>query len=373
MANSNAVERIDALRCSFALPQPLTLGGRKITSREYVVARVTTAAGLEGVAYGYSRGAPIDAVVNQVLRPIVIGMDAHNVADVTERCREEGLVEREGMLQRAISLIDVCLWDIKSKAAGLPLWRLLGGYRTDAPILIVEGYPRQDETDEAFAARLAERVSEGYNAVKIASVGDADAMDRRLQIARAAVGQPVDLIVDVLWAWRDVCEGVRTSRRWARHELAWIEDPFPAHEISAVARLRRAIQTPIGVGDDVANAATFASLIREDAVDVIRLDAMAIGGVSGFHEVLIQAVREGYPVSPHVYPEIHEHCAFAWPGTCYIEMFPAESEFWCTEQFVCTDMFDRVVDGRLQASEHPGLGFEIDWDAVRSHSVGNED
>ena len=113
----------------------------EIRSREYVVVRESlTTSGLEGVAWSLTRGAPMAQVIDSLVAPLAVGQDAFAIPALLERFEQQlSLLGTDGLVQRAISLLDIALWgDIRGKAFGAPVWRLLGGYRTVAPTLLVD-------------------------------------------------------------------------------------------------------------------------------------------------------------------------------------------------------------------------------------------
>jgi L-alanine-DL-glutamate epimerase-like enolase superfamily enzyme len=273
-----------------------------------------------------------------------------------------------GLVQRGMSMVDIGLWDIKARVAHLPLWRLLGGYRNEAPIMLVDGYARDNETAVDFADRLGARAQQGFTAIKLANQADPDEMSARLTAVREAVGPGVALVVDIVWAWRDVQAAIDIAQRWAPARLAWIEDPFPPDFVSQTRRLKASIATPIGAGDEVSSPSTFEALLNQEAIDVVRLDATTIGGITGFAQVHARAAAAGYRVSPHIYPEVHQHCAFAWPSVEPVEMFPSGGAFDFSHQFVTAGALEFETPGRLRAPAREGIGMEIDWRTVEDHT-----
>ncbi len=364
--------RVEAWACVYPVPRPFTLGSVHIARREYVVARLTADDGTEGVAYSLSRNAPLDLILTDMLAPKVLGEDALDPAAAAERCAR-GLLAAgtEGIVGRALSLLDVALWDLRGRAAGQPVWRLLGGggVVAEAPVLLVEGYPRDGESVEAFGERLAGRAAEGYRVLKLANLPDPVQVADRLRAVRAAAGDEVELTVDVAWAWRRVDEALAAARLWEPYRLAWIEDPFPASWTHAISSLSFLVETPIGVGDDVTSPALLEELLHRRAIDRLRMDALTIGGFTAFRAVAGRAHASRIPVATHVHPEVHQHCAFGLPGVDMVEMFPRGSEFDCVHEFVLPESLDLAAPGLVRASERPGLGLELDWDSVEAHAV----
>jgi L-alanine-DL-glutamate epimerase-like enolase superfamily enzyme len=165
-----------------------------------------------------------------------------------------------------------------------------------------------------------------------------------------------------------VDEAVGVVDQWSAYHPAWVEDPFAASEVGMISALRGACGAPIGAGDAMTGLGTLLALLAADALDVVRLDITQIGGIGPFQAAMAFASQYGRPVSPHIYPEVHQHLAFARPGVCYVELFPDDSPFWCTERFVRSDLDTRMERGWLSAPTQPGIGIEIDWSVVADHA-----
>jgi L-alanine-DL-glutamate epimerase-like enolase superfamily enzyme len=133
--------------------------------------------------------------------------------------------------------------------------------------------------------------------------------------------------------------------------------------------LSRALRTPIAAGDEVTQETTITRLVESRAVDVLRLDATTVGGVSEFAALRARASRAGYTVSPHAYPEIHRHLVFAWQGVEPIEVFEARSPTWGVHHFLGPSIDLKAGKTMVEAPTDPGLGIEVDWAALKSLAV----
>jgi L-alanine-DL-glutamate epimerase-like enolase superfamily enzyme len=340
-----------------------------VEHREFVIVRVRTAGGAEGIVYSLTRDAPLDLVLTEYLGPRLIGHDALDTEGVHEvLVRGAASLGAVGLVGRAISLIDIGLWDIKGQVAGMPAWRLLGGHAATAPIGLVAPHAAADEPEEAYAERLAVLAARGYDNLKLYPLSDPDAMRRRLATIRARVGPDVGLVVDMAWSFRSVPEAIAAVRSWEEFRLRWVEDPFPADDWRSIRALSEAVETPIAVGDEVSVAATMERLISERAVDIVRLDATSIGGFTSFASIRALASRAGLSISPHAYGEIHRHCVHAWPGVSPVEIFQPASPTWGTSRFMVDEL--DLPEGRAEvdAPTAPGLGLSIDWTAVEALS-----
>lgn len=367
-----AITAVRTWRCRFPLPAPFRIGRQTIAEREYLLVRVETAGGLHGSAFALTRGAPVDAVIADLVAPLALGCDARRTRAL-HAAWDAGLVHHapEGLVLRARSLLDVAAWDLKGQAAGEPVWRLLGGARETAPAMLVEGYPSTGEDDAGFAARVA-AAGRGFAAVKVAHLADEpERVTRRLELLRETAGPALGITLDVGFVWSDHRAAVALAERWRDLDLTWIEDPLPGHRAEAIARLRRAVATPVAVGDEVTSARDLRALADLGAVDVLRLDATCAGGVSGLVELWRHARSAGVEVSTHVYPEIHRHVVCGLPDSGPLELFRPDAPWDATAQFVEPVALAADASGGVvaQAPAEPGLGLRIDWERVERASV----
>ena len=370
-ARESRIARIETWMARFDLEHPLQLGHMRITRRDYVVLRITTSDGVTGIAYCLSRNAPVDIAIADLIAPVLLGRPSGDIAGAAAAVRTAtAVVGWGGILARAASLVDVALWDIAAKHDGRPVWALLSDSGPEsAPVMLVEGYPRVVEGAEDFASRVAGRVASGFDWFKLANIPDADEMTRRLALTRAAVGATTHLVVDVAWLWStDVGAAITTAERWADADLAWIEDPARVSEAAVYSQLRAGVSTPIGAGDEALDPADTIALAASRSIDVVRLDPMTGGGVTGFAAQHAAAVALGVPVSPHIYPELTRHFALAWPTVGPVEWYGPSGEFDRSAAFV--HLVDGSFDGGVATRPHaPGIGFDIDWTALEAASV----
>lgn len=361
------IASVEAVVASFPLPAPFQLGTVTIAEREFALVRITTEGGLEGSMFVLSRDQPLAELVERGLAPLLVGRDADAIARRVEECHNGAVgPSRPGLRTRCISLIEIALWDIKAQRAGLPLWRLLGGYRPDHPALIVPDYLSEGANVERHAERVGELGREGFPLVKLGRASSPDLTRRLLEATRAALPDDCGIVVDAAWVWRNAGEARRELHAWGDPRLSWLEDPFPAGDVRSAARLRASGTVPIAVGDEVSDPRQLERLIEADAVDVVRLDATTLGGIQAYRDIATLASSQGLELSPHVYPEVHVHLAAAWPGVVAVETFEPDSGVYPSHLFVSGG--PEVAEGRIVAPSTPGLGFELDWERISKHA-----
>jgi len=364
------IAAIDAVTVGVDLPVPIVLSSVEIRRREYVVVTVTTGDGITGSSYSLTRGLPIATAIRTVLAPLLVGSDSTLIAAAWERCYRATLPGgRTGLLMRALSLVDVALWDVNAKRAGLPLWKLLGGYRSEVPVLLVGGYPRPDRTPAEIGELAASYLKEGYPLVKLARLSEPAATRQMLDAAAAAAGDDRGrFVVDAGWYWRTPAEALTELRTWGDAELAWLEDPLPPENVAAAALLRSQSRFPIGIGDDLTDPGLLRSLGTASAIDVVRLDVTSIGGITAAAKLVVWAEAAGLPVSTHVYPELHVHLCAAWPGCTYAESFdPEDNPFDPANRLFRAGLtFEK---GAAKAPTMPGVGLELDDGFIAGHRL----
>lgn len=372
-AADSAVMSIESWKCSFPLA-PFRIGRTTIASREYNVVRVTTAAGVQGAAFGIAKSVPVDLAVTETIAPHYLGREVTDPAAAYHAASLAILPNYvEGIVGRAISLVDIAIWDAYGQHAGSPVWKLLGARRQSAPVLLVEGYPIDAESDEAFVERLGARAQAGYSLLKVAyTAHDVVRLTRRLHLLCEALPAGVQVVVDGLYCWRDLEAARAVISSWQDLELAWVEDPVLADDFTALTRLRTMWHGLIGIGDEVTRQATLYEGVKRGAYDVLRLDAMTAGGLTNFGELARAAESHGVLVSTHGYPEVHRHAAFGATAAGPLEMVPVDSRWDAFYRFVePARVTVEPVTGMqtITAEDEPGLGLRIDWQAVEAAAV----
>jgi D-arabinonate dehydratase len=357
------IAAVTGTRCVLPLERPLQLGGTVVTARDYIVVEVTTNEGVVGRAIGNGRNVPVDAIVRTTLAPLVTGLDPLRTEHVWGRMYYGCLpIGQRGGLMNAISLVDICCWDIKAQVVGMPLATLLGGCRDEVAVSIAGGYPELTPDPESVKDEVAGFLDAGYRSIKLAAHGT-PGDTARLSAAREVCGPDADLMVDVHWTWRDLHTAIRSTRKWGDLDLTWIEDPFPARFAALISPFRRAINIPVAVGEDRAGLDDFVEVLEHE-VQVLRIDATVCGGITEFLRVAAVAASRGRPLSPHVFPEIHVHLAAAVPNVLGIETLDPNPDV--TPIYRVMRPLD-VQHGTAAAPSGPGIGLTFDVDALQRY------
>jgi len=359
---TSRVRVVRAGTATLPLPTPLRLGPMEIHAREYAGVEVETDDGIIGKAYCLTRNAPVAACVERLIAPVVVGRDPDAEALWDDCSRATVAAGRTGLVVKALGLVDVALWDIAAQVAGVPLWRHLGATAPTAPVMMVAAYPIADRTPESLAEDVIRYARAGYSLLKIARDPEPARMHRLLESAADGLPDGARLVVDGGYGWRSSDEALDEIALWGDTPLAWLEDPLAPEDAEGCAAIRRRGPYPVGVGDEVSHIGTFRALLDAQALDVLRLDVLAIGGVTPARRAQALAVERNVPVSFHVYPEVSIHLAAGTPGSI-VETFDPD-----LPDGNPLDPAHRLSTGGpalgaglATAPDAPGLGFELDW------------
>lgn len=346
------IARIDTATAVLPLPAPLHLGAMTVTRREYSAVRATADDGLTGVAYCLSREAPMAEIVDRLVAVHAVGADADDPAATWERMlRGSAIVGRVGLVRRAIGLVDIALWDIAARRAGLPLWTLLGTGDGPRESMLVAAYPSADRTPREVADEVLVQ-ADGWTNVKISRMPDPAYMRDLLAMLNAELPDTTGLVVDVGFGWPDADTALTEIAQWGDPRLAWLEDPLLPEDAEGVARIRRESGLPVSVGDEVTDPAVLKALVEVGGVDVLRLDVVAIGGVTPAREMIAWAAERGVPVSGHVYPEVTAHLGIG------VETFArGVNPYDPAPSFI---LGGPSFEGRVRPTDAAGLGFALD-------------
>jgi len=223
---------------------------------------------------------------------------------------------RAGAVMRALSAIDIALWDHNARAANLPLWRMLGGfYDHSVPAYASGGYYLDGKGHDGLQAELADYLAMGFDAVKI-KVGRLSVREEaaRMQAAREAVGDDVHLMLDANNAWSNLEDALRYMQAYEPWNPYWIEEPFTPDAIDLHARLAQRTSIPVATGEIEVGRWRFKDLLDQDAAMILQPDAAVLGGITEFRRVAATAAAYGVSICPHWFHDLHLHLVAAAPN-----------------------------------------------------------
>jgi len=369
------VARIENVRvCSVKVPLRVatSFATRQVSCRDYTLARIETDDGATGIGFCYagsSAGTLVSVAIRDLLSPLLIGQDSHSVELLWERMYQEALLQgRAGAVIRALSVLDIALWDRNARASNLPLYKYLGAYRIGSvPAYASGGYYLTGKTPQLLGEELAHYVEMGFRAVKM-KVGLLNEREEeaRIRAAREAIGPDVLLMLDANNAWRDLPTALRFMKRYEPYDPYWIEEPFGPDDIDNHERLARATRVPVATGEIEVGRWRFKRLLDQGAAAILQADAAVCGGITEFRRVAATAASYGVKMCPHWFHDLHIHLVASISNGDFVEFFPD------AEVLNFRRLIDRqldVKDGALVLPETPGLGFDFDESAVSSFAI----
>jgi len=273
---------------------------------------------------------------------------------------------RRGLSTRAISAIDIALWDIKGKMCNLPVYKLLGGYTNRIPTYIAGGYYEEGKGLNELAKEMEDNVAMGARAVKM-KIGGAPINEdvERIRVSREAVGSEVKLMVDANNAYR-YYEAIEIARKIEKYDIFWFEEPVMPDDYRGHAMIAAATSIPVATGENEYTRYGFRDLIEHNAVAIINADAQIMGGVTEFMKVAALAAAYDLPVAPHGNQDVHVHLVSAIANGLIVEYYRGTVDpMWgksFREQLV-------LKDGYLEPPNRPGFGIELNEEALRPYRV----
>ncbi|MDY5148056.1 enolase [Actinotignum sanguinis] len=335
---------------------------KPMTEVNFLFCEIETTDGHSGLGFSYSKraGGPAQFAHASEVADNLIGEDPNDIDRLRVKLLWAGAsVGRSGVAVQAIAAIDVALWDLKAKRAGLPLSKLIGAHRDSIRTYNTSGgflsSPLEEVIDNALASK-----EKGIGGIKI-KVGHPDhQVDyTRVKAVREALGDDFPLMVDANQQW-DRPTANRMCEWLEEFNLVWIEEPLDAYDYEGHAELARRFITPIATGEMLASVAEHVKLIENHSCDFIQPDAPRVGGVSEFLKLTKLAEHAGLQLAPHFAMEIHSHLAATYSLEPWVEHFT-----WLDPLF---NEHMEIKDGRMIVSDRPGLGVTLS-DQLRAWTV----
>lgn len=339
------------------------IGPAASAEREFIVCKILTDEGVEGISGSYPFGVDSKAITHSIIANFkhrMIGEDPLNHEKIWQKLWKADRLAYTS--QFALGIVDCALWDLKGKVANMPVYRLLGGYRNKIP-----AYASSQSMPSvgAYIEEVQRCLDLGYPAYKLHPVGDAK-LDAEVSIAvRKAVGDNVDLMLDGVAAY-DYIEALKLGRTLEELNFLWYEEPLRDTDLYSYRKLTEALDIPIA-GTEFIGGSVYAipEYIQTQAVDIVRADPAFKGGITGVMKIAHLAEAYGMRLENHVtasewqnMANLHIQCAIK--NTTYFEILVPEEDV----RTYALQSIDIDKEGFVTVPEAPGLGYEIDWDFI---------
>ena len=354
------------------LTKPVAWATAAVTEREYILVWAIGEDGTFGLGYGLGSRFPGGArvfheIVQEHLAPLARGTDSWMTEGLWAALYQRTLLlGRRGAALRAMSALDIALWDLNAKLAGVPLYRLLGGFRNEVPVYASGGYYTSDDYLKDLEAEIGAYLARGFDSVKIKVGGRPLAIDAaRVRLAREMIGPEGRLALDANNAWSNLIDALRAAERFSPHDPWWLEEPFLPDSAANFAELAKRTPIPLATGELESTRWPFRQFLDERSVHILQPDATVCGGVTEWRRIAQMAAGFDVPVAPHWAPEIHSHLVAASPNGLALEYFTPDRDIVNFDRLVANPI--APIKGSLRLSEEPGHGLRLDTGAVARH------
>lgn len=361
------ITRIHAIPISYKLPEgkTVTMGVGSTLKRDAIIVRVETSDGIVGYGESHPGRSPgaIVSHINNTLAPLILGMQATDVVGAWQRVHRmqfssHGLGAGAAL---AYSGVDMALWDIRGKAANMPLYELLGASHKRMPAYaggIALGY----QAPESLAEEAQSYIEQGYGAIKL-RIGDNVKDDiARFTHVRKVVGDDIDILTDANTAYT-IAQARRVLPALADIQAGWLEEPFACNDFASYREAAKITPlVPIAAGENHFQRFEFAQMLEAGAVQVWQPDLSKCGGITEALRISALASAFRIPINPHSSATGLNHAASlhflaATENGGYFEA--------CVSKFnPFRDMFGTIFeigkDGCVEPPKGPGLGIEVD-------------
>jgi len=340
---------------------------RKVEKVGFLIVRVTTSDGLEGVGVTYNEvgGDATRSLIERDIGPKVIGRDPFETEAIWQELAAylRG-VARKGLMYCALSAVDIALWDLKGKAVEMPLYRLLGGNRTRVPVYASGGWTSYP--DGRLVDEMVGLVGQGYGMVKFKVGVDGGTNPRRdlerVRKVREAVGPGVILMLDANNCW-DAGTAVQFANRVKELDILFLEEPVPADDLAGLARFKRGTDLPLATGEHEYTKFGVRDLVLNEAADIVQVDGARVGGYTELLKAAAIVQAWNLRLAPHAMEYIHGHLVSAVANSLFLERLLIFEE-------LSANVFKGAPlpkDGYLEIPESPGLGLNLDTDFIAAH------
>ncbi len=363
------IRAVQTYEARVPLPKPLAVGSARITHRTYSIVKVTTSDGIIGVGYCYSRGLPMAKIIDEVMTPIVLGATAESPDEIRKLVLGFNWQSAEhGTLTSAASALDIALHDIAGKRVGKSVASMLGATVTETPIYSVVGY-HYGKDESGLNDEIDYAQSRGIASFKIVVGADTPERDaKRLAVLRSKIANSALIAVDAFRTFKTLENAINRVNLIKEFGISFVEDPFLESEGRLAIALREATGVPVSFGESLASSKMVEQVLDYNQTDVLRIDALVIGGVNEFLKAAAAAHKHGKSFATHIHTEIHSQLAAASPN-----LYPGGLEY--LDPLYEIDLFHHLLlapieirKGKAVLSVEPGFGIQWDWDAIHNYS-----
>jgi len=369
------ITKVEAMVLTCHLDKPIMDATYTLPHRSAVLVKVDTDEGLSGIGEAaYFGGPPMitKTIIEKELQEYLLGEDPLNVERLWEKMYQGSIKHgRKGVVVAGMSGIDIALWDIKARAAKMPLYKLLGGCYEQIRAYASAGFYAPDKGVKELTAEMASYVKEGFTAVKMKIGRLSPAEDvARVKAVREAIGDDIDLLVDANNAYTSY-QAIKIARKMEDSNIFWFEEPVPAEDIVGSAAVAAAIDTPLAAGENEFTRYGFRDLIINKAIDIAQPDVTWCGGITEAKKIAALASAWSIICVPHSFSSAialvaNLNFSASIPNSLFQEF---DRNYNPLRENLLRDPITINRDGYIELTDKPGLGVELDESVVKKYRV----
>lgn len=367
------ITSVESILLTAQLKQPFWSAGVLVPNRNAVLVMIHTDEGITGLGEAFCMGGPPHTtlqVIQNDFKHLLVGEDPRYTSYLWEKLYKASFMRgRRGIIIAALSGVDIALWDIMGKISGLPIYRLLGGFRNKVMAYATGGHYAEGKGLPELQKEVIGYIKAGFKAIKI-KVGKMSipADIDRVKAVREAIGNDVQLMVDANRAY-DAKNAIKLARGIEKYNISWLEEPVSPDHVDASIRVAEAIDIPVCGYETEATAYAFRELISKGAVDIVQQDVSWSGGFTECRRVADIAYAWGLRCIPHSFGSAVTVAA----NLHFLASLPNGDIFEFDQN--PNDLRDKLlinpiqidIDGYITIPEKPGLGIELSPESVEQY------
>lgn len=349
-------------------------------TRSIMLLKITTDDGIVGWGEAFGPALINKIIIDEYYKSMLLGQDPLDTEVIWEllynkfrdHCQKGNAIE-------ALSAVDIALWDIKGKAFGIPIYKLMGGTPRKHIIPYATGMYRRTLPTQSneLVKEAMDYVKQGFNAIKLKVGFGIDDDVKTVREMRKEVGKDIKLIVDANHAY-NASTAILLSRKIEEYDITWFEEPVPPEDISGYIDVKSKTYIPVSGGEAEFCRYGFNQLLGQRAVDIVQPDCCVTGGISEFKKIAVLASIYNIQCYPHIWGSAIAlyagiHCAFSLPdfpfalipGEMYLEYDRTPNIF---RDHLAGESL-KIVNGIVYPPVKPGLGVDIDETLISKYQI----
>jgi len=370
---STRIVEVNAIPLARYLDKTFQGGTYSITSRFTLVTQVRLENGVCGETFGGDEECcqkEIADIINGPYQDLLVGQDVFSIErcwDAMFQCQPPSLSNRgihtidlanKSIIMQAIAAVDIALWDAIGKVSERPLYKMLGAYRDEVPVIAIGGYHEvgkgeKEFRDELLCYKKAEIAGIKMKVGRLTTAEDAE----RVRFVRETVGNDFVIACDANQAWT-VQQAVAFSQLVRKYNIRWLEEPVQWYDqLRSLAQVRAANGIPVVAGQGEISRFGCRDLVLAGAVDILNVDATIAGGITEWRRIAGMASSFNVGMAHHEEPQVAVHLLSSISHGLYVEIFhnPERDPLW----FELPAVRPQIKNGYMLVPQGPGLGLPL--------------